>query len=226
MRENGRYHDSVLDPLADLLLGACCPGCRRPGSGICRRCLAALEAHPRVILDGPPPVVACLPYRDPLPDLVTAHKDRGVGWLSRPLGSSLGVGLRAVVEAADGPVSLVPMPSDRAAVRRRGADHCADLVRSAARSCGLPPDTVRPLLRRTRRVRDQIQLDHDQRVANQAHSMTALPAGPGEPPVVLLDDIRTTGATLAEGARALDRAGHLVLACLVLADAEHPSRWA
>ncbi len=213
----------MLDPLADLLLGACCPGCGRPGGGVCRGCLEAVRPHPRVILDGPPPVVACLPYRDPLPALVTAHKDRGAGWLCDQLASWLAVGLAPVLAAADTPPILVPMPSDRASVRRRGADHCADLVSAAARACGLPGGQVRRLLRRTRRVRDQVDVGHDQRVANQAGSMRA---APGEGPVVLVDDVRTTGASLQEGVRALDAAGHRVLTCLVLADAEHPARWA
>lgn len=218
----------MLDPLADLLLGACCPGCGRPGSGVCVDCLAAVRPAPRIIVDGPPPVLACLPYRAPLPALVTAHKDRAASWLCDQLAGWLAVGLEPVLQAAGETVVLVPMPSDRAAVRRRGADHCADLVRSASRGCHLEPSGVRQLLGRTRRVRDQIQLSHEQREANQAGSMAAdpVPADQRHPPVVLIDDIRTPGASLTEGVRALQRAGHQVLCCLVLADAEHPARWA
>lgn len=231
----------MLEPLADLLLGACCPGCGRPGSGLCSDCLKAVRPRPRVIVDGPPPVLACLPYRDPLPGLVTAYKDRGAGWLCDQLAAWLAVGLAAAVAAAQTPVTLVPMPSDRAAVRRRGADHCADLVTAASGLCGLPEGSVRPLLRRTRPVRDQIQVSHEQRAANQSGSMRAEPYSPdsssssyssvlrpgsGQQPVVLIDDIRTTGASLDEGVRALEAAGHQILLCLVLADAEHPARWA
>lgn len=222
------YHVAMLEPLADLLLGACCPGCGRPGSGLCPDCLESVRPRPRVIVDGPPPVLACLPYRDPLPALVTAYKDRGAGWLRDQLAAWLAVGLEAVAAAARTPMTLVPMPSDRAAVRRRGADHCADLVTAASRSCGLPRSGVRRLLRRTRRVRDQIQVSHEQRAANQSGSMRADPPhrGSEQEPVVLIDDIRTTGASLDEGARALHAAGHQILVCLVLADAEHPARWA
>ncbi|MCI1748467.1 MAG: ComF family protein [Acidipropionibacterium sp.] len=223
----------MLEPLADLLLGACCPGCGRPGGGLCPHCLEAVRPRPRVIVDGPPPVLACLPYRDPLPALVTAYKDRGAGWLGDQLAAWLAVGLAAAVAAAQTPVTLVPMPSDRAAVRRRGADHCADLVTAASGLCGLPRGSVQQLLRRTRRVRDQIQVGHEERAANQAGSMRADPYSPGSPdpgsgqrPVVLIDDIRTTGASLDEGVRALEAAGHRILVCLVLADAEHPARWA
>lgn len=213
----------LLDPLADLLLGACCPGCGAPGPGVCAQCQAAVSPAPRVIVDGPPPVVACLPYRAPLTTLVTAHKDRGAAWLGPLLGSWLATGLAAVVAAAETPPLLVPVPSSPASVRRRGADHALDLVRAAARACGIPRDDVQPLLRRTRRVQDQAEVSHSARTANQSGSMSARP---GRGPVVVVDDIRTTGASLDEAVRALEAAGHRVLAALVLADAQHPRRWA
>jgi len=174
----------VFEPLADLLLGACCPGCGAPGLGVCADCLAAVRPAPRVILDGPPPVVACLPYRAPLTSLVTAHKDRGAGWLCDLLGSWLAPGLAAVVEAAGSCPALVPLPSTPAAVRRRGADHVLDLLRAASVRCGLPREAVSPLLRRTRRVRDQVEVSHRERSGNQAGSMSAVR---GEGPVVVVD---------------------------------------
>lgn len=190
---------------------------------MCQDCLAAVSPAPRVIADGPPPVVACLPYRAPLTTLVTAHKDRGAGWLGPLLGSWMAGGLSAVVAAAEAPPLLVPVPSSPASVRRRGADHARDLLRAAARACGLADESVRPLLRRTRRVHDQAEVDHAARAANQEGSMVA---EPGTGPVVVVDDIRTTGASLDEAVRALDAAGYRVLAVLVLADAQHPRRWA
>lgn len=213
---------SLLDPLADLLLGACCPGCGRPGTGLCRACRRAVVPAPRVILDGPPPVVACLPYRDPLPALVTAHKDRGAGWLAPVLGRWLACGLDPVLEAAEEPPWLVPVPSDPSAVRRRGADHARELAVAAVRCCHRRAPVV-PLLRRTRHVRDQLAVGPDGRDGNQRRSMAARA---GTEPVVVVDDVRTSGASLAEACRALREAGHEVLAMIVLADAEHPARWA
>ncbi|WP_220150070.1 ComF family protein [Acidipropionibacterium virtanenii] len=167
--------------------------------------------------------MACLPYRAPLTSLVTAHKDRGAGWLCGLLGGWLAPGLSAVVEAATRCPRLVPVPSSPPAVRRRGADHVLDLLRAASARCELPAGAVSPLLRRTRRVHDQVEVSHEARSGNQAGSMRALP-GAGE--VVVVDDIRTTGASLDEAVRALTASGYRVLAALVLADAEHPRRWA
>lgn len=210
------------DPLADLLLGACCPGCGRPGTGVCTRCAALVVPRPRVIVDGPPPLVACLPYRDPVPGLVTAHKDRGAGWLSELLGQWLAVGLGAALQAWRGPAVVVPVPSAAAAVRRRGADHGLDLARSACAHLGVD-DRVVPLLRRVRRVRDQSDLNHGERARNQGGSMRSRP---GRGAVVVVDDVVTSGASLAEARRALTAAGHEVVCQVVLADAAHPGRWA
>ncbi|MEA5646850.1 MAG: hypothetical protein R5N60_05295, partial [Cutibacterium granulosum] len=188
----------ILESLADLLLGACCPGCHAPGVGLCEQCVAAVRPAPRIICDGPPPVVACLPYRDPIPNVVTAYKDRGAGWLDETLGGWLATGLGPVLTADEQVPRVVPMPSDPAAVRRRGADHARDLAQAAVRRCGeaagtraaarrVPGrgdarqlgatrhrpdgrrlaslvsrgnDVVVPLLKRTRHVRDQLEVSH------------------------------------------------------------------
>ena len=252
----------ILESLADLLLGACCPGCHAPGVGLCEQCVAAVRPAPRIICDGPPPVVACLPYRDPIPNVVTAYKDRGAGWLDETLGDWLAAGLGPVLTADEQVPRVVPMPSDPAAVRRRGADHARDLAQAAVRRCGEAAgtqatarraagrsaglaelgatrhrpdgrrlaslvsrgnDVVVPLLKRTRYVRDQLEVSHERRAANQDSSMRAVP---GHGPVVVIDDVRTTGASLAEACRALTEGGYQVRAAVVLADAQTPHRWA
>lgn len=230
----------ILESLADLLLGACCPGCHTPGVGLCEQCVAAVRPAPRIICDGPPPVVACLPYRDPIPNVVTAYKDRGAGWLDETLGDWLAAGL--------GPVLTADHARDlaQAAVRRCGeaAGTQATARRAAGRSAGLAElgatrhrpdgrrlaslvsrgnDVVVPLLKRTRHVRDQLEVSHERRAANQDSSMRAVP---GHGPVVVIDDVRTTGASLAEACRALTEGGYQVRAAVVLADAQTPHRWA
>ncbi|GAA0404383.1 amidophosphoribosyltransferase [Microbispora corallina] len=128
---------------------------------------------------------------------------------------------------AAGPVVLVPVPSARAATRRRGHDPVRALATVAARELsgrGVPAVAV-PLLRQARRVADQAGLSAAQRAANlsgafqAAPGVAALHAPPharaeaavggrgGEPVVVLVDDVVTTGTTLAEAARAITAAG-------------------
>ena len=103
-------------------------------------------------------------------------------------------------------VAIVPIPASSAARRRRGEDAWERVVRQAIEQC----DTDAGLrlvrgLRLTRQPRDQAGLTAAERRANLTGALACV-----EPPggrVIIVDDIITTGATLAEAARALSEAG-------------------
>ena len=111
------------------------------------------------------------------------------------------------------PPILVPIPSSRAAARQRGGDHLMRLAAEVAPQHGLQ---VLPALRLAGRGRDSAGLPAAQRAANLAHRMRAVPAAAGRP-VLIVDDIVTTGATVAEAARALQAAGWQVCGAAVIA---------
>ena len=106
------------------------------------------------------------------------------------------------------PVVLVPVPSARWAVRARGHDPVRRMALAAAgelRRTGTPA-RVAAVLRQRRAVADQAGLDARRRRANLSGALeVAAGAGRllGTGPVVLVDDLITTGASLAEAARAL-----------------------
>lgn len=190
----------------DLLLGASCPGCRRPGWGVCQRCLALLPSgvHPvyRPAWPALPDAMVCGSYTEPLSRLLISHKDEGAWQLAGLLGALLA---RAVAGLDAGPgVVLVPVPSDRSAVRRRGYDHARALAGVAGRELGLP---MRPVLSRGRAASDQVGKTRLARLGAQANTMDAQP---GALTVVVVDDIITTGSTAAEACRALRASGHRV----------------
>ncbi|MGK2349930.1 ComF family protein [Cutibacterium sp. V947] len=161
-------------------------------------------------------------YHDPVPGIVTAHKDRGAAWLTDELGQWLAQGLAPAIAAAPSHVDVVPVPSSAKAVRRRGADHAANMARSALRTLDASNASLAQVLHRTRRVADQLEVRHEDRSANQCGSMRA-PSAQGD--VILVDDVRTSGATIDEACRALRRSGRRVLSVVVLADAATPLRW-
>ncbi|WP_435213921.1 ComF family protein [Streptomyces sp. bgisy034] len=107
------------------------------------------------------------------------------------------------------PVLLVPVPSARSAVRARGHDPARRIALAAAselRRAGTPA-RVLAVLRQRRAVADQSGLNSRQRLDNLAGALTLAPGGgrllAGCGPVVLVDDLMTTGASLTEAARAL-----------------------
>lgn len=205
----------ILDAAADLLLGATCPACDCPGWGLCVRCWAQLQQPPHAVSRGVPvPVWAACDYRPLLEHVVPRYKDDGALHLAKPLGRLLA---RAVL-AHRPPASavLVPVPSLPGAVKARGFDHAARLGQLAARATGLP--IARGVLARARAGGDQRGLGREAREANLAGSMWA--SAP-DAPVLVLDDVATTGASLREAIRALTTAGAEVIGAAVVADAEN-----
>ncbi|WP_018348065.1 ComF family protein [Longispora albida] len=209
--------------LLDLVLPSACPGCGGPGQ-LCHSCHAQLavpptRAAPDPVPDGLPPCLAIGEYTGVLRDLVLAYKERGRRGLARPLGAALAPA--AAWLAQGGPVLLTPVPSTRAAIRSRWMDHTALLARSAAatlRSAGYEAGVSR-LLRALPRP-DSAGLSATER-ATAAAAAYQLRAGPGTArppgPVVLLDDVLTTGSTLAAVAHRLRSVDIEICGAIVLA---------
>ncbi|MGJ5755457.1 putative amidophosphoribosyltransferase [Streptomyces puniciscabiei] len=207
--------------LTDLVLPTDCAGCGAPRTVLCPRCRRALYGRtPRRVRPVPEPaglpvVHAVAPYGEEVRTLLLAHKERGAlaltGTLGRALAGAVRAGLGAgpgAVAAGSGSVLLVPVPSARWAVRARGHDPVRRMALAAAgelRRTGTPA-RVAAVLRQRRPVADQAGLDARRRQANLAGALEVTAGGGrllGAGHVVLVDDLITTGASLAEAARAV-----------------------
>ncbi|MET9353385.1 ComF family protein [Streptomyces sp. NPDC006617] len=203
-----------------------CPRCRTALSGA-PPCRVRPEPEP----PGLPAVYAAAPYADEVRAALLAHKERGVLALAAPLGVALAQAVRAGLRAAGtdagnvgsgavgagvagparvrGPVLLVPVPSARRAVRTRGHDPARRIALAAAAELRRAGTSARVLavLRQRYAVADQSGLDARRRLDNLAGALAVAPGGGGllrgGGTVVLVDDLMTTGASLAEAARAV-----------------------
>ncbi|MFE4022702.1 ComF family protein [Streptomyces sp. NPDC059101] len=153
--------------------------------------------------------------------MLLAHKERGALRLAAPLGAVLAGAVRGV-GGGGGPLLLVPVPSARRAVAGRGHDPVRRIALAASgelRRVGVGARVV-GVLRQRRAVVDQAGLDARQRLANVDGALE-VPGAVGRLltglPVVLVDDLVTTGATLAEAARAVRAAGGRVSGAAVVA---------
>lgn len=207
---------TLLDAAAHLFLGSVCPGCRLPSCSLCASCTQLLTAPTPVVVERPGleriPVVAANSYRPLVEHLVPAFKDDGALHLARALSGRLAA---AVAELRPAPATvLVPVPSLAAKVRARGLDHGRRLVAGAARSTRL---AWRPLLARAASGVDQRELGRRGRSSNVEATMRARAC---RAPVLLCDDVVTTGATLVEAVRAVRLAGDEVVGVAVIGDAD------
>ena len=214
--------------LLDLVLPVECAGCGDRSALICGACLqplcaAPMPSWPRPSPPGLPPPIAVAAYGGPVRALLLAVKEHGVAPLQRPLGHALARAVAvAAVEVGHAPVSLVPVPSARSARRRRGEDvvrRLAAVAASELRRAGWQAAVV-PALRHVRAVRDSAGLGAADRARNLAGAFAVdrrpLPRAGGAA-VVLVDDLITTGVTLAECSAALAGAGLTPVACATIA---------
>jgi ComF family protein len=101
--------------------------------------------------------------------------------------------------------ALVPVPLHASRLRRRGFNQSLLLAQSAAAVLGAP---VEEALIRTRRTDAQARLNAEGRRANVRDAMAVAPgSGVSGRAFVVIDDVVTTGSTLAACAVALRRAG-------------------
>jgi len=216
----------------DLLAPPACAACGLPGPPACAACLAALVRPPPPLCRGcgypvPVPVERCpqcagglvgarqaVVYDGPAPALVAALKDGR----RRSLAPIL-----AGIIAETGPpppgVALVPVPLGPARLRERGFNQALLIARCLGGRWGLPVSNV---LARVRDGPPQRGAGRTER-ARQVAGAFALRSRTGAPTrALLVDDVHTTGATLAACARALRRAGAREVGAVAFARAVQP----
>jgi ComF family protein len=215
--------------ILDLALPASCPGCGQEGEPICAACRPALEARlarPAGVpiglpADLPVPLVQlewAAPFTGVVRAALHALKYAGERRLAEPLGAAAAGRWRRVGAGGD---LVVPVPVHATRARQRGYDQAALLAEVVGRHLGQP---VAPILERERRTLAQFELDRSHRRANVAGAFRLRPAVEAEARrvlpgrwVILVDDVTTTGATLAACAEVLMAAGALAVSGLTVA---------
>ncbi|MCI0748963.1 MAG: ComF family protein [Nevskiales bacterium] len=102
------------------------------------------------------------------------------------------------------PELLIPVPLHSARLRRRGYNQAMEIARALSRRLSIPMPAG--TAERIRPTREQTELSAVDRRHNVKGAFTVNPIARGRH-IALLDDVITTGATLAELARAARKAG-------------------
>lgn len=201
-----RVFSALLDALA-ALSPIDCAGCGSADRTLCENCRSELipAVTPRTIADGTT-VFTALRYEGAVRQILLAFKESGRTDVAKPLGVAFAP---ALTRATQPGVEMVAVPSSKAAWRRRGYDP----VRLLCKRAGIE---VSPVLVHERSTRSQKTLGQEDRARNLLESMSAKGPLTGRR-FILIDDIVTTGATLAEAGRALRAAGGEVIGGAALA---------
>ncbi|WP_222126940.1 phosphoribosyltransferase family protein [Curtobacterium pusillum] len=224
------WQDAALAVLG-LVLPVVCAGCGAPDRALCRTCSAGLAAEPRrVRLVAGVRLDAAFEYAGLVRTLLLELKLRGRVDLARPLAIRFGaLVLSALADAPPGTV-LLRVPPSRQGNRRRGFDPVVLLLarggvrrpralhrpRAGPGAGAGPAGTGRAGARRA--GAGQKERSALERVAATVGSLRA--SGVAGRDVVVVDDVVTTGVTMAEAVRAVRAAGGRVVRCVAVASVD------
>jgi len=201
----------VIDALRDVVLAPRCAGCGEPGAWFCITCRDLCEPVSRV---RPLGIYGAGVHAGPLRDAIHRLKYRAEPGLAEELGALVALELARNLAAGAVIDVVVPVPLHRSRAASRGYDQAALLARAVALRVGLP---IRSPLRRLRQGTPQVELDRTARAANVRGAFVVEAAALRGLSVALVDDVVTTGATLADAAAAARAAGARVVNGYVVA---------
>jgi ComF family protein len=200
--------------LLDLLLPSACCGCGRLGGLLCAACRDRFEpasnGQHRFLAADPGVVIgqafllamAAFSHGGQLRKALERLKYAGARRVATPIAGAAAPALRQLL-IISGPAVLVPVPIHPSRLRHRGYNQ-AELIAEALGAATSVP--VLDLMVRARETTKQHRLDRADRLRNLQDAFVAgiePPAGP----VIIVDDILTTSATLEACAGVLRQAG-------------------
>jgi len=201
------FLDRAFSSLLDAVAPRRCGGCGQPGFALCPVCVAALLG------EGPPApgdgIQAAYRYAGAVAAVIQSAKYGDARTALRQCCEQAAARVRLAASSL-----LVPVPLGRRRARQRGFNQAGVLAAALADKWGC---AIADGLVRVRDTRPQVGQSRSDREANLVAAFEWVRGDLAGRPVVVVDDVCTTGSTIKAAAVALKRAGAGPIHATVLA---------
>ncbi|WP_066426700.1 ComF family protein [Anabaena sp. 4-3] len=213
----------MLKGFLDLFLQSHCPLCQRSTSGVfCENCTRQLKKcqhhHPHSLWKPPIPVFSWGVYGGIIKRAIAVMKYERQPQIARPLGQWMGETWLLNSLHQKQQILVVPIPLHPSKQKQRGFNQAALIAHSFCQTTGLK--LKEHGLARVRETQAQFGLSASERENNLSAAFTIgsdFRARPPQNPVLLVDDIYTTGATARSAVHILRQSGIVVLGLAAIA---------
>ena len=205
--------NSFISDLTGLLSQNYCYFCGKVEEIICHECLISNLDLAKIQYIQSVPILTMTTKDKTFSKLITSYKDEGVSNLVQPFSKVISVGLRFFSKHQQ--VKVVNVPSTNKALQKRGFDPISLMTQTACLLAGKRFIYEKRLLINCRERQDQAGLNFQQRKLN---TESAFKANFAEiKPVIIVDDLITTGSSITQSIFALRAKKIKIKACVILA---------
>ena len=205
--------NSFINDLTGLLSQNYCYFCGKVEEIICHKCLISNLDLAKIQYIQSVPILTMTTKDKTFSKLITSYKDEGVSNLVQPFSKVISVGLRLFSNHQQ--VKVVNVPSTNKALQKRGFDPISLMTETACSLAGKRFIYEKRLLINSRERQDQAGLNFQQRKLN---TESAFKANFAEiKPVIIVDDLITTGSSITQSIFALRVKKIKIKACVILA---------
>jgi len=205
--------NSIFRDLSGLLVQNYCYFCGKIEEIICHECVISNLELAKIQYIQDVPILTMTTKDKTFSKLITSYKDEGVSNLVEPFSKILSVGLKFFSKHQQ--VKVVNVPSTSKAILKRGFDPISLMTESACLMAGRRFIYEKRLLVNQRERKDQASLNFQQRKLNTENAFKANFAE--IKPVIIVDDLITTGTSITQSIFALRAKKINIKACVILA---------
>ena len=205
--------NSIFSDLSGLLVQNYCYFCGKIEEIICHECVVSNLELAKIRNIQSVPVLTMTTKDKTFSKLITSYKDEGVSNLVQPFSNIISVGLKYFSKHQQ--VKVVNVPSTNKALQKRGFDPISLMTETACLLAGKRFIYEKRLLINCRERNDQASLNFQQRKLNTENAFKANFAE--IKPVIIVDDLITTGSSITQSIFALRAKKIKIKACVILA---------